>query len=128
VVLPFISGAGIKTKLLEAAALADAYCAAYVHRLRFVCIRKGHMGTPTVRRVRQPKARQDAPKRKNYRLQQSKLDAARRVLGTRTETETIERALDLVVFGERLASGTARARGRAWNDVVGEMDRIVPGA
>jgi hypothetical protein len=32
------------------------------------------------------------------------------VLGTTTETETIERALDLVVFGERLASGTTRAR------------------
>jgi hypothetical protein len=86
------------------------------------------MGTPTVRRVRRPKTRQDAPKRKNYRLQQSKLDAARRVLGTTTETETIERALDLVVFGERLASGTTRARGRSWNDVVGEMDRIAPGA
>ena len=86
------------------------------------------MGTPTLRRVRRPKAGQDAPKRKNYRLRQSKLDAARRVLGTTTETETIERALDLVVFGERLASGTARARGRAWTDVVGEMDWIPSGA
>ena len=86
------------------------------------------MGTPTVRRERRPKARPDAPKRKNYRLRQSQLDAARRVLGTTTETETIERALDLVVFGERLASGTARARGRAWNDVAGEMERMAPGA
>lgn len=84
---------------------------------------RGNVKTPTVPRVRRPKARQDARKRKNYRLQQSKLDAARRVLGTTTETETIERALELVVFGERLASGTSRARGRAWNDVVGEMDR-----
>jgi hypothetical protein len=86
------------------------------------------MSTSTLRRVRRPRARQDPPKRKNYRLQQSKLDAARRVLGTTTETETIERALDLVVFGERLASGTGRARGRAWNDVVGEMERIASGA
>ena len=85
------------------------------------------MGTLTLRRGRRPKGRQEAPKRKNYRLQQSKLDAARRVLGTTTETETIERALDLVMFGERLASGTARARGRAWNDVAGEMDRGAPG-
>jgi hypothetical protein len=69
----------------------------------------------------------DEPKRKNFRLRQSKLDAARRVLGTSTDTETIERALDVVVLGERLALGTARARGRAWNDVVGEMDRIAPG-
>jgi hypothetical protein len=82
------------------------------------------MRSPTVRRVRGPKARQDAPQRKNYRLRQSSLDAARNVLGTTTETETIERALDLVVFGERLASGTARARGRTWHDVAGEMERI----
>ena len=86
------------------------------------------MGTPTVRRGRRSKARQDVPKRKNFRLRQSKLDAARRVLGTTTETETIERALDLVIFGERLASGTVRARGRAWNDTVGEMHPIAPGA
>jgi hypothetical protein len=59
-------------------------------------------------------------KRKNYRLHQSKLDIAQSVLGTRTETETIERALDLVVMGERLAAGTRRARGRVWNDVFGE--------
>lgn len=67
--------------------------------------------------------------RKNFRLHQSKLDAARRVLGTRTETETVERALDLVGFGERLATGTERARGRPWKDVFGEMDedRSTPG-
>lgn len=63
-----------------------------------------------------------ARKRKNFRLPQSKLDAARRILGTRTETETVERALDLVAFGERLAAGTERARGRAWSDVAGEQD------
>lgn len=71
------------------------------------------------------KHRDEAPKRKNYRLRQSKLDAAREVLGTRTETETIEQALDLVAFGERLASGTERARGRPWSDVFGEMNGIV---
>lgn len=65
--------------------------------------------------------REEPLKRKNYRLHQSKLDAAQKVLGTRTETETIERALDLVAFGERLAAGTRRARGRPWDDVSGEM-------
>ncbi|HSW29459.1 MAG TPA: hypothetical protein VLH75_08270 [Longimicrobiales bacterium] len=50
--------------------------------------------------------------RKNYRLTQSKLDVAQRVLGTRTETETIEQALDLVAFGERLARRTERGRDR----------------
>lgn len=65
---------------------------------------------------------EEAPKRKNFRLHQSKLDAARKALGTRTETETIERALDLVAFGERLAEGTKRAHGRPWNDIFGELE------
>jgi hypothetical protein len=34
--------------------------------------------------------------RKNYRIDMAKLDRTRRILGTRTETETIHRALDLV--------------------------------
>ena len=67
------------------------------------------------------KSLRETRKRKNYRLPQSKLDAARRLLGTKTETETIERALDLIAFGERLAAGTERARGRAWHDVFGEV-------
>lgn len=73
-------------------------------------------------RTPQQSERAEMPKRKNYRLRQSKLDAAQRVLGTRTETETIERALDLVAFGERLAAGTERARGRPWKDIFGEVE------
>jgi hypothetical protein len=34
---------------------------------------------------------------KHVRLDQQKLDRARRILGTRTETQTLDRALDLVV-------------------------------
>lgn len=66
----------------------------------------------------------DAParRRKNFRLPQSKLDAARRILGTKTETETIERALDLVAFGERLARGTEEARGLGWTDALDERE------
>ena len=76
----------------------------------------------SARRTARQRARDETPKRKNYRLHQAKLDAARKVLGTATETETIERALDLVAFGERLASGTKRARGRPWRDIFGEME------
>jgi len=61
-------------------------------------------------------AKISAKTRKNYRLSQAKLDAAQRLLGTKTETETVERALDLVALGARLAQGTERARGRAWSD------------
>ena len=35
---------------------------------------------------------------KNYRIDVSKLERARRILGTRSETETIHRALDLVAI------------------------------
>jgi len=38
-----------------------------------------------------------ASRHKYVQLEQRKLDRARRVLGARTETETLERALDLVV-------------------------------
>ena len=34
--------------------------------------------------------------RKNYRIDMTKLERTRRILGTRTETETIHRALDIV--------------------------------
>lgn len=35
---------------------------------------------------------------KSFRLDQGKIDRARRALGAETETETIERALDAVTF------------------------------
>lgn len=43
--------------------------------------------------------------RKNLRLTQSKIDRARKILGTRTETETVEQALDLVAFRQEVVSG-----------------------
>ena len=43
--------------------------------------------------------------RKNLRLSQSKIDRAKKILGTKTETETIEQALDLVAFRQEVVSG-----------------------
>jgi hypothetical protein len=43
-------------------------------------------------------------------MDQRKLDVARRALGADTETEAIDRALDLVAFGEELAKGFAAVR------------------
>ena len=43
-------------------------------------------------------------------MDQRKLDVARRALGVDTETEAIDRALDLVAFREELASGFAAVR------------------
>jgi hypothetical protein len=49
--------------------------------------------------------------RKNLRLTQAKIDRAKRILGTRTETETIEQALDLVALRKELADGIRRIAG-----------------
>jgi hypothetical protein len=49
--------------------------------------------------------------RKNLRLTQSKIDKAKRILGTKTETETIEQALDLVVFRQEVLDGINRIAG-----------------
>jgi hypothetical protein len=54
---------------------------------------------------KRPRAR-DRKVPKTYRLSPSKIEAAQRILGTPTATETIETALDMVVFREELVAGT----------------------
>ncbi|MEQ1856197.1 MAG: hypothetical protein ABL963_07000 [Longimicrobiales bacterium] len=49
--------------------------------------------------------------RKNLRLTQAKIDRARKILGTETETETIEQALDLVAFRREVVAGIERIAG-----------------
>lgn len=56
-----------------------------------------------------PRKRAAFPERRvprTYRLTLSKLSAAQRALGAATATETIERALDLVIFRRKLVEGT----------------------
>jgi hypothetical protein len=58
--------------------------------------------------------------RKNLRLTQAKLDRAMSLLGTETETETVERALDLVAFREEVIAGVRGLAGsRSLRDFVG---------
>lgn len=52
-------------------------------------------------RIRQGRTKRQTA-RKNVRLDQHSLDAARRILGAKTETEAITTALDLVVFRKEL--------------------------
>jgi hypothetical protein len=59
----------------------------------FVCIRRREVGGMAVRRRGHQRPR---VQRKNYRIDMAKLERTQRILGTRTETETIHRALDLV--------------------------------
>ncbi len=46
-----------------------------------------------------------------FRLTLGKVEAAQDLLGTKTATETIETALDMVVFRHRLVRGTAAMLG-----------------
>jgi hypothetical protein len=62
------------------------------------------------------------PRKKNLRLHQSKIDEAREILGTKTETETIETALDLVVFRKELLDGVRAMRGANLLNLFGEGD------
>lgn len=48
---------------------------------------------------------------RTYRLPLGKLKAAQKALGASTATETIERALDLVVFQRELVRGTQAMMG-----------------
>jgi hypothetical protein len=50
---------------------------------------------------------------KHVQLDQSKLDRARRVLRARTETKTLDRALDLVVTEADIDRALRAARGKA---------------
>ena len=63
----------------------------------------GFMATTTTaprRQVREPRVS------RTYRLPLTKLKAAQRALGAATATETIERALDMVMFQRELVRGT----------------------
>jgi hypothetical protein len=61
--------------------------------------------------------------RKNVVMDQRKLDVARRALDAETETEAIDRALDLVAFGEELSKGFAAVRRSGGVDDVLESRR-----
>jgi hypothetical protein len=48
--------------------------------------------------------------RKNLNIDQRKLDLARRALGAKTETETVDTALDAIAFRKELSEGVTRLR------------------
>jgi hypothetical protein len=56
--------------------------------------------------------------RKNMRIRQGLLDRARTILGAKTETETVEQALELVTFREEVVTGIRRIAGsRSTRDI-----------
>ena len=62
------------------------------------------MATAGMARAGNRRAPRKVPK--TYRLTPEKLASAQRILGTGTATETIELALDMVVFRRELLDGT----------------------
>jgi hypothetical protein len=54
-----------------------------------------------------------ALRHKHVQLDQRKLDRARRVLGARTETEALDRALDIVVTEAEIDRALRSARGKS---------------
>ena len=55
---------------------------------------------------RRPKRVSEEKAPKTYRLAAAKIARARKILGTESDTATIEMALDLVTFREELIEGT----------------------
>ena len=55
-----------------------------------------------------------AIKRKNVYLDEGKIRRAQRILGTQTDTDTIDRALDLVVFRKRILQSLEQTAGKGW--------------
>jgi hypothetical protein len=53
-----------------------------------------------------------AVKRKNFYLDEKKIYRAKRILGTKNETETIDKALDLVVFRKELVDSLKAVAGK----------------
>ena len=51
-------------------------------------------------------------KRKNYYLNENKIRRAKAILGAKTETETIDAALDLIVFRKEILKSLEKVAGR----------------
>ena len=66
----------------------------------------------------------EAPARKNHYLYQSKIDLAKKILGAKTETEALDRALDLLIYSEMLALGTEMVAGEEYHDVLGIASEV----
>ncbi|WP_420129804.1 hypothetical protein [Longimicrobium sp.] len=59
--------------------------------------------------------------RKNMRLRQGLIDRARKILGTQSETETVEQALELVMFRKEVTDGIRKMAGtHSMRDIFAE--------
>jgi len=61
-----------------------------------------------------------ALRHKHFRLDQAKLDRLRATLGARSETEALERAVDLILAEEEIKEALRRIKGK------GRLKRVFP--
>lgn len=61
--------------------------------------------------------------RKNMRLRPDLIDRAKRILGTTSETETVEQALELVIFRDEVLSGIESVAGTHSVEDIFENER-----
>jgi hypothetical protein len=62
--------------------------------------------------------------RRSLRLSRASLDRARQILGTKTDAETVDAALDLVVFRDEVTKGVRRIAGsKSLRDLYGEAEQ-----
>ena len=80
--------------------------------------------TPAVSGSASPGSEGEKPTRKNHYLHQSKIDMAKKILGVKTETEALDGALDMLIYGETLARGTEAMLTEEYNDVLGIAHEI----
>jgi hypothetical protein len=53
-----------------------------------------------------------AVKRKNYYLDEMKIRKVQKILGTKTETETLDKALDMIMFRAELLASLKKVSGK----------------
>ncbi len=69
----------------------------------------------------------EKPVRKNHYLYQSKINMAKKILGVGTETEALDAALDLLIYGEALAVGTEEMADEEYIDILGIGEELPSG-
>jgi hypothetical protein len=67
-----------------------------------------------------PPQAHETPAKKNFRLYQSKIDRAKQALGADTETDTINQALDFVIFRDELVKGVRAMKGAELVDIFAD--------
>ena len=74
--------------------------------------------------VSKTRRKRSAPgiRRKNLNIDQAKLDRVRKLLGSETETEAVDQALDMVLFREEVVRGIERIAGTGGVENVFEDD------